>query len=286
MKILEVAPVGRTTDLRKDPKDKKTNLVLTKSGGVILFSNSGTGNVAGLSLKKIESYTAKEIDKKLQEYFTDIALMPFNKGIIFRRSRSRTSLLAGDRSAYSKDLNPTIDALVKRKAISLNTHIWLGDTSQREGEDIGTAQQVLNRQFPPHKLLLYHGTSTKRLTDIKKTGLKPVPADQRVWKKGADITVHDDAVYLTAVRAQAEYYAKIAASHDKAKPALVTVTLTSRDFPHLIADDDFAIDSKAPKTNNWQTSLSYYGQVAYKGTIPTNRLQVIATGLAAGQKSQ
>lgn len=285
MKISDVIHQG-VTDLRKSVTDPKTNIVLTKDGGVILFSNTGTGNVADLTLKKIESYCSKEIDTKLQEYFTDLAL---NKNrVIMRRSRSRTSLLAGDRSVYSKDLTPTIAALLKRHVVTPATPILLGDTKQLEGENIGTVRELLNRSFPPTKLQLYHGTSTKRLPDIKTTGLKPVPPDERVWNKGADATRHTDAVYLTAVRAQAEYYAKVAAQNDKAKPALVSVTLTSRDYPHLIADDDFAVTKAkgAPKGRDWMSSLSYYGQIAYKGTIPTSRLQVIATGLAARQKSQ
>src|ERR1700722_7747291 len=90
----------------------------------------------------------------------DISTMP--DGIIIRRSRSTSSFLRGDRSRYSQDVKSLLKKFLHNGSIRPETKIWLGDTKQKEGEIIGTAETVISQSYPPPYLRLFHGTSSVR----------------------------------------------------------------------------------------------------------------------------
>jgi hypothetical protein len=68
-------------------------------------------------------------------------------------------------------------------------------------------------------------------------------------------------------------------------PLLMQITLTKSEFNKLMADDDFLIQNKGHDPADWQKSLSDFGQIAFRGTIPPNRIKIIAQGKDAKQNS-
>jgi hypothetical protein len=53
-----------------------------------------------------------------------------------------------------------------------------------------------------------------------------------------------------------------------------------------MADDDYLQQKSDADPENWQDSLSHFGQIAFKGTIPSERIKIIAQGADAGQLSR
>ena len=73
--------------------------------------------------------------------------------------------------------------------------------------------------------------------------------------------------------------------YDKIEPVILQVTLYRRDFAKLMADDDYLRQNPEAKPEDWQESLSQFGQIAFSGVIPPERLKVIAQGKDAGRVS-
>jgi hypothetical protein len=138
-----------------------------------------------------------------------------------------------------------------------------------------------------------------------KTGLSSMPYDLRVWngrKETAKRPVHrEESVYLTATLPMAQYYATKAANKDrlwknqsrlyksmdrnmfnhfsgKVEPVILAIRLRPRQYQNLMADDDFLLRNPDANPNDWMTSLSQFGQIAFKGTIPPQQIKVFATG--------
>jgi hypothetical protein len=70
-----------------------------------------------------------------------------------------------------------------------------------------------------------------------------------------------------------------APSVDKLETVILQITLTKREFAKLMADDDHLRINPDAKPEDWQHSLSHFGQVAFRGSIPPNRIKIIATGV-------
>lgn len=74
--------------------------------------------------------------------------------------------------------------------------------------------------------------------------------------------------------------------YGKFEPVLLEITLTKSEYKNLMADDDYLQQNKKANPNDWINSLSQFGQVAYKGKIPTSRIKVLAIGKDANQISR
>jgi hypothetical protein len=115
-----------------------------------------------------------------------------------------------------------VRALHDRGVASLSAPIWLGNWAANKGEHIGTVRSILATETQVRRTItLFHGTDTFRLQQIMRTGLRAVGLEQRVWNKGGAEKVRpehrEEAVYLTASRPQAEYYARKAVNIDRAR---------------------------------------------------------------------
>ena len=350
----------------------RTHLVLTKTGGVIVFYY---GHHNTIDWKELLDRLHQEIDPQLQGDIFNLTVK--GTGYLIQRGRE-TGGWSGDRNRYSSDLATVAQALQDRGVAGAKTPIWLGNWAANEGEFVGTISTILTRQETTPRLKLYHGTDSFRLAMIMKTGLKPMAFDDRVWnhtsmdKKRPEH--REEAVYLTASRPQAEYYAKKAVNVDRARfgpskrrelrnaasqaqatitsmtaalerfdamspeaiasedahtakyhhypttiaikrrtfpdhiaraqqvveranqmelnfydtiePVILQVSLRQSEYDRLMADDDYLRQTQEADPKDWQSSLGHFGQIAFKGTIPPERIKVIAQGKDAKQVSR
>ena len=61
---------------------------------------------------------------------------------------------------------------------------------------------------------------------------------------------------------------------DKLAPVILQVVLGTADMKKLMADDDFLRTSPDATPEEWMRSLGHFGQIAYRGSIPPNRIRV------------
>jgi hypothetical protein len=128
--------------------------------------------------------------------------------------------------------------------------------------------------YSKNEIVLYHGTTTKFLDDIKKYGLRP-DMDDRVWDttaKNASPT-SKNAVYLTHLPKSAKEYAYKAVEIYGGTEVILKV-IVAKD--RLIPDDDYyhGLSRSERKNATWQKSLKLMGQVAYKGRIPASKIEI------------
>lgn len=201
-------PKGRKIDIAR------THIVLAKNNKLIVFCYGSRNVVPWRELLNI-LYT--EIDKEIQSNI--FGIVEYQNGYIINQERGELKQWSGHLNRYSLDIRKTLQGMVDR-GISPTTPIWIGNwAGQVASEKLGTIKQILQKKDIPDKLVLYHGTSSFRLSLIKNEGLQPVSKEERVWNKGSlqEITYRDDSVYLTASFDQAEYYAKKATNIDRAR---------------------------------------------------------------------
>lgn len=194
-------------------KTPRTHIVLTKDGGLLVYFY---GDENTIPWRDVLSQAQQAMDTSLQTEIGDIVVK--GTGYLIARSREFASW-SGDRNRYSTDLITVIRALYERGAATLNMPIWLGNTAGATGEHIGSVRDIIGQTDEPRQLTLFHGTDNMRLRQIMATGLQAMAFDQRVWNHtGLDKVrpAHrEEAVYLTASRPQAEYYAKKAVDIDR-----------------------------------------------------------------------
>ena len=190
----------------------RTHLVLTKAGGVIVYYYADHNTIEWKDLLEL---LHREVDPVQGDIFD---LVVKGTGYLLDRSRT-TGNWSGDRNRYSADLIQLAQMLLDRGVATKNTPIWIGNWAANEGEHIGTAGSIVAKNTTPRQIRLFHGTDTFRLAQIMKTGLKAMAFDDRVWNHTSldkQRPEHrDEAVYLTASRPQAEYYAKKAVNTDR-----------------------------------------------------------------------
>jgi hypothetical protein len=218
---------NKITDLR-DASVKKPlediHIVLTQDGGAMIYYYYD-GNIMPWSSKddeigsdNIYKTISRALDKTIQDDITSIRLS-HNGGIVIEKTRGIGSW-SGDRNRYSIDIKPVVERLLNLNIISPRTPVYIGNWAHRDeaGELLGSAARVMNTAPTPNKLILYHGTSNARLTEIMQNGLRPLSKETRVWSRDVTNGVPDhrqDSIYLTASMAQAEYYAKKATNVDR-----------------------------------------------------------------------
>lgn len=196
-------------------KTPLTCVVLTKAGGLLVYYYGDRNTVPW---GEVMTRAQGAMDRTLQDDIQGVVV--HGTGYLLGRSRE-TGAWSGDRTAHSADVAATAQALLDRGAATLSTPIWIGNWAARSGEHVGTVRSLVARRDPRKSLTLYHGTSTLRLATIMQDGLKPLDLGERVWNKGGagkKRPAHrDEAVYLSASRPQAEYYAKKAVDIDRAR---------------------------------------------------------------------
>ena len=195
-------------------KTPRTNVVLTTDGGLIVFYYGDRNTIPYGELLNV---TRSRMDKTLQTDDFDIIVK--GTGYLIDRARGDPGSWEGDRNRYSTDVVEVVRALYERGAATLSMPIWLGSWSAGQGEHIGTVRAILAVAEMPRQITLFHGTDTLRLRQIEKTGLRPMAFDDRVWNNSSLDKVRpehrENAIYLTASRPQAEYYAQRAVNTDR-----------------------------------------------------------------------
>lgn len=219
---------------------------------------------------------------KWQKQDTDILLTP-QGNIILDRSQDHTKW-SGSKNLYTREIPRMVKELLKRRIIKKTAKIYVGNWAGQWGEMIGTAEQILQFQEYPDDLVLYHGTNNVRAEEILRDGLKAMPVQQRQWRGRADRghpEYRDEAVYLTATPYQATTYTRravnVARRHGikNTHQVILKIVLNKQDYGKLRADDDYLqkMDGKGDPMN-WRESLSYFGQVAFVGSIAPSQISV------------
>jgi len=305
----------RVTDTKDYRGKKPAQLVvLTRDGGAIIY-NWGDHNTVPWSKhtkngaesdKTIMDMVESDIDLSLQHDITDIAI--YRTGFLINPKRDNHSWSA-NRNVYSSDFHKMLQALVERGLATPQTPIWFGNWASHQGEPGGTIRKILSVNVEPKRLILYHGTSTARLPEIMRSGLHALDKSERVWKDRVSATTEHrgESVYLTPLLNIAQYYADKSARVDKVRlnkvdtyratttnpkiltiqkmrqemetnqpePVILKVVLGEADMKKLMADDDHLQRNPDANPNDWRYSLEHFGQVAYRGTIPPQRIKII-----------
>lgn len=215
----------------------REHVVLTKSGGAIVFYY---GHLNSEDWATVLDKVGLEIDPIQGDAF---AISALKSGYLIDRDRNPGRSWSGNRNRYSDDIKPIVQRLVDLGFAGPATPFWIGSWAREDGENIGTARSILERPDVPKTLTLYHGTSTSRLPEIMRDGLKALDVADRVWNKGSTEKSRPahraHSVYLTASRPQAEYYAKKAVDVDRKRRGPAAVTAAKRGI--YAADQSIAV---------------------------------------------
>lgn len=262
-------------------------VVLTKGEGALLYNWAAGNKIA--EWRELHDHVMERMDTTVQTDMTTIML--YRNGFLISEYPSEKSW-GGKRTKHSVDMLPILKALVERGIADKRTPIWLGNWAAREGDSVGSIGKLIDRlSKKPTRLTMYHGTSNYRAEKIMQDGLTPMSASERVWSRDrkSEMPEHRaNSVYLTASIDQAKYYARKAVNVDRARgnrpsgwdfePVILKVTLGAADLRKLLADDDHLRNHPDADVADWHDSLSRMAQVAYRGSIPPNRLSIIKPG--------
>lgn len=83
---------------------------------------------------------------------------------------------------------------------------------------------------------------------------------------------------LEKIKQQPVFYGKF-------EPVILQITITKSQYSKLMADDDYLRQHPNSSATDWYDSLSYFGQVAFQGTVPPSKIKVVAQGKSAAQVS-
>lgn len=261
-------------------------LVLTKGEGAIVY-NWAHGNKIE-NWQELYAKVEAAMDRTVQSDITQICL--YRNGFIIN-SRLGEGNWTGHRTKHTPDIVNILKALKERGLGENSTPIWFGNWASRTGDSAGSLGKLLAFHAKPlTRLTLYHGTSSYRAEEIEKSGLNAVNKSDRIWTRTHKSTPEHraEAIYLTASKDQAEYYAKKAVSVDqrrrnfdssgRVEPVILTVTLGTNDMSKLVADDDHLTVHQDASLEDWRDSLGRMGQVAYKGSLPPSRIRRVKGG--------
>lgn len=194
-------------------KPPTTMVCLSKNNGIILYA-WGDKNI--IPWKDVLNRVSSERDTN----FSDCEIITLRTGFLIEKSKE-TGQWSGDRNEHSDDVRAIAQALVDRGVATSATPLWVGNWASGKGDAIGTIGKLLSKSIIPPRIIVYHGTSSLRLPQIMKDGLRPLDLDQRVWNKGGLEKIRpahrDECVYVTASRDQAEYYAKKTVKIDRVR---------------------------------------------------------------------
>lgn len=192
-------------------KAPHTHLVLTKDGGVIVYYYGDNNTIDWKDLLNVLEHAKDPMQSEI------FGIVVKGTGYLLERSRNFGNW-SGDRNRYSSDLIGIVRALMERGVATASMPIWIGNWAAKAGEHIGTVGAILAKS-ETRQITLYHGTDSFRLSQIMQTGLKAMDFDNRVWNHTSIDKVRpahrEEAIYLTASRPQAEYYAKKAVNVDR-----------------------------------------------------------------------
>ena len=190
-----------------------TMVALTANNGAILYF-FGHENI--IPWREVLDRVHAEQDKTLQAN----EIITHRNGFLIDRDYD-TGKWTGDRNQYSDDVRRIAQALLDRGLASETTPLWLGNWAGARGQSIGSIGKLLAKSASISRIVVYHGTSSLRLPQIMKDGLRPLALEHRVWNKGGlekQRPAHrDECVYVTASRAQAEYYSRQAVKIDRVR---------------------------------------------------------------------
>lgn len=291
---MQVPPV---LDLRQSPKAQDIELEQTfvvLASSVTLLYRWGNGNTRPWHIPE-EEHAEREggeegvIDLAHRLHAegatapTDIVLA---RGKVFLDARPGHEKWSGVRTRYTPWVHATVRELLRRHLIRPRTPVLLGNWASLEGEFLGTARALARRPELPASIVLFHGTASDRLADIWQRGLRPQSQEHRVWRGERRPAPHRDfAIYLSADRPQAFYYAeravRVARRSGKkgTHPVLLSVRLRRRAYGKLRADDDWLNLRRQwgmpADPADWFHSLVEFGQVAFVGSISPRVITII-----------
>jgi hypothetical protein len=233
--------------------------------------------------------------------FSDIfSISVKGAGYLIERSRE-TGQWSGDRNRYSADLIAIVQALSDRGVATPSMPIWIGNWAAGQGEHIGTVGTILSNKAMQRQITLFHGTDNYRLEQIMKTGLRPMVFDERVWNntsRDKERPAHrEEAIYLTASRPQAEYYAKKAMNidrkrfsptkqreaqrlHDQAERSMNQMTAALASYDRMTDEQIAAADAHARKydyrADTITSKRAYYPQAIARAQAILDQTQQLA----------
>jgi len=128
--------------------------------------------------------------------------------------------------------------------------------------------------------MFYHGTSSFRIVQILKEGLKPQPLESRIWNKNGFTHLRPKhratSVYLTVSMGAAYSFAIKASSIDSKRhcncsiPIVLRIPYKVLDQSRFFPDDDYLWHQKRTvvQPGDWLRSIKETHRIAYNGTIP------------------
>ena len=206
-------------------KPEQTFIVFQTDDSAYLFyytNEEGANLIDGKSARLSEIFPLIEanMDKTIHRNVLTLAVVP--QGLILDSSRDDTNW-SGATTKFSPEPYLVSKALVGI-GMPPQTRLYSGNWARQDGQllgQIGKLAEASPEKVQDRPLVLFHGTSNYRAAIILRDGLKPLPLENRVWNKGGTTKKRpahrDDSVYLSADRAQAEYYAGKAVKVDRVR---------------------------------------------------------------------
>jgi hypothetical protein len=256
-----------------DKKDAKRTMINIKGDKISLY-RWGNGNIGEW----------KDIISTVGDHNDMMSLTPGGSLILPDRVGG-SSKWEGARNLYTYGTKEWPEILLQAGIINPETKVYIGNWAGSRGTFIGRAGKLVTKDLNklPSKMVFYHGTDSTRLEQIQKEGLGPRPREERVWKSDV-LKYHPEwrerAVYLTADKGQANYYAKKAvavarrAGNRDVKKVVLKITIPRKFYRQLLPDDDYLMRQLIWIGLTWVDSLKSFSQVAYLGTIPPEWIEI------------
>ena len=228
----------------------------------------------------------KIIDKTKIELSDDYSIYRKNDGdidlvnkVIYFSTKDLNASYALNKFAHIKVIKDALKAISTK--LNLNEYkVYSGRYGLHDLKDtdfIGSYYDVLKIEDPTESktLVLYHGTNSAYLDQIKRYGLRSTfDTSIKQWNTSGRYYINKQPIYLSSNIERAYEYAESSFKNNpNGEPIILKITIP-KDESKLFADDDYLDLQQNKNTHEWRESLKQTGQLVYLGRILPSFIQL------------
>ena len=228
---------------------------------------------------KLIDRTKVEISDDYSKYRDEDGNIDLVNKIIYFSTKDLSKSYALNVFAHIKVIKDCLKAISTK--LDLNGYkVYSGRYGLHDLKDtdfVGVYPNVLKLEDPTNSqtLVLYHGTNSAYLNDIKKHGLRSTfDTSIKQWNTSGRYYINKQPIYLSANIERAYEYAESSfRNNPKGEPIVLKITIP-KDESKLFADDDYLDLQQNKNIHAWRESLKETGQLVYLGRISPSFIQL------------
>lgn len=228
---------------------------------------------------KLIDRTKLEISDDYSKYRGEQGNIDLVNKIIYFSTKDLSKSYALNVFAHIKVIKDCLKAISTK--LNLNGYkVYSGRYGLHDLKDtdfVGVYPDILKLEDPTNSqtLVLYHGTNSAYLNDIKKHGLRSTfDTSVKQWNTSGRYYINKQPIYLSANIERAYEYAESSfRNNPKGEPIVLKITIP-KDESKLFADDDWLDLQQNKNLHAWRESLKETGQLVYLGRISPSFIQL------------